>query len=243
MGRPTDYADILNGVMWFQVALATILIALRLYTRHYIVRNIGWDDVLMIVNLVSLRSLCIVDSSVLAMDRNVNTKRIAGRLHRLRWVHICRCHLRRWKGDCRYTSPGTGLFQSHHVGSNRSRCLYHGHCCIEELCCDLSAAYRSETLAHCTTVVLHHKHNCALYYHDDTTFRAMQAQRLPLGSHDRKRLLLAQLHPSWLVHGRYVQNPAMSGAELTLPLAWSAAMDFVLAILRKLGYCAHISRF
>ncbi|OAK94201.1 hypothetical protein IQ06DRAFT_330277 [Phaeosphaeriaceae sp. SRC1lsM3a] len=53
MGRPTDYADILNGVMWFQVALATILIALRLYTRHYIVRNIGWDDVLMIVNLVA----------------------------------------------------------------------------------------------------------------------------------------------------------------------------------------------
>lgn len=54
MGGPDDFAGILNGVMWFQVALATVFIALRLYTRHYIIRNIGWDDILMIVNLVGL---------------------------------------------------------------------------------------------------------------------------------------------------------------------------------------------
>lgn len=54
MGKPADFASILNGVMWFQVALAGIFIGLRLYTRQYIIRNIGWDDVLMIVNLVRL---------------------------------------------------------------------------------------------------------------------------------------------------------------------------------------------
>ncbi|KAF2029516.1 hypothetical protein EK21DRAFT_67629 [Setomelanomma holmii] len=54
MGRPSDFASILNGVMWFQVVLATVFIALRLYTRHYIIRNIGWDDVLTVVNLITL---------------------------------------------------------------------------------------------------------------------------------------------------------------------------------------------
>lgn len=53
MGKPDDFADILNGVMWFQVALGCIFVGLRMYTRHYIIRNIGWDDILMIVNLVS----------------------------------------------------------------------------------------------------------------------------------------------------------------------------------------------
>lgn len=53
MGKPDDFADILNGVMWFQVVLGSILVGLRMYTRHYIIRNIGWDDILMIINLVS----------------------------------------------------------------------------------------------------------------------------------------------------------------------------------------------
>jgi hypothetical protein len=52
MGKPADFASILNGVMWFQVAIASIFISLRMYTRYYIIRNVGWDDVLMIVNLV-----------------------------------------------------------------------------------------------------------------------------------------------------------------------------------------------
>jgi hypothetical protein len=53
MGKPADYANTLNGVMWFQVAVASVFIGLRMYTRYYIVRKIGWDDVLMILNLVS----------------------------------------------------------------------------------------------------------------------------------------------------------------------------------------------
>lgn len=62
MGKPADFADILNGVMWFQVFLATVFIALRLYTRHWIVRNFGWDDVLMLVNLAS-QFFCILPPS------------------------------------------------------------------------------------------------------------------------------------------------------------------------------------
>jgi hypothetical protein len=52
MGKPADFASTLNGVMWVQVAIASIFISLRMYTRYYIVRKVGWDDVLMIVNLV-----------------------------------------------------------------------------------------------------------------------------------------------------------------------------------------------
>ncbi|KAF2119517.1 hypothetical protein BDV96DRAFT_642538 [Lophiotrema nucula] len=48
-----DYAPILNGVMWTQVALAATFIALRMYTRYFIIHNIGWDDIIMLVNLVS----------------------------------------------------------------------------------------------------------------------------------------------------------------------------------------------
>ncbi|KAF1364275.1 hypothetical protein EJ07DRAFT_98561 [Lizonia empirigonia] len=51
MGKPSDYRPILNGVMWFQVIISSIFIALRTYTRYCIIRNIGWDDFLMIVNL------------------------------------------------------------------------------------------------------------------------------------------------------------------------------------------------
>ena len=47
-----DYAGIINGVMWTQVVLGVIFVALRLYTRVFLIRSIGWDDLLMIVNLV-----------------------------------------------------------------------------------------------------------------------------------------------------------------------------------------------
>lgn len=52
MGKPADFANILNGVMWFQVVFSSVFIALRLYTRYHLIRNVGWDDVLTIVNLV-----------------------------------------------------------------------------------------------------------------------------------------------------------------------------------------------
>jgi hypothetical protein len=48
-----DFAGILKGVMWSQVVLAAVFIGMRLYTRHFILKNLGADDVLMIVNLVS----------------------------------------------------------------------------------------------------------------------------------------------------------------------------------------------
>ena len=47
-----DYPPILNGVMWAQVVLAIIFIGLRMYTRYFIIRKVGWDDIVMILNLV-----------------------------------------------------------------------------------------------------------------------------------------------------------------------------------------------
>ncbi|KAF1967959.1 hypothetical protein BU23DRAFT_481807 [Bimuria novae-zelandiae CBS 107.79] len=46
-----DFSAILNGVMWTQVVLAIIFIALRSYTRFFLIQSLGWDDLLMIVNL------------------------------------------------------------------------------------------------------------------------------------------------------------------------------------------------
>lgn len=56
MAKPEDYGPILNGVMWFQVIISSVFIVLRIYTRYYIIRNLGWDDLMMVVNLVSLHS-------------------------------------------------------------------------------------------------------------------------------------------------------------------------------------------
>ncbi|KAH6639248.1 hypothetical protein C7974DRAFT_127860 [Boeremia exigua] len=53
MAKPEDYGPILNGVMWFQVIISSIFIVLRLYTRYFIIRSLGWDDLVMTVNLVT----------------------------------------------------------------------------------------------------------------------------------------------------------------------------------------------
>ena len=50
----TDYANIINGVMWVQVVLAILLIGLRMYTRYYVMHSTGWDDIIMLVNLVDI---------------------------------------------------------------------------------------------------------------------------------------------------------------------------------------------
>ena len=52
MGKPSDFGPILNGVMWFQVILSSIFIVLRIYTRYYLIRSLGWDDLMMVFNLV-----------------------------------------------------------------------------------------------------------------------------------------------------------------------------------------------
>jgi hypothetical protein len=56
MGKPSDYGPILNGVMWLQVIISSVFIVLRIYTRYYIIRSLGWDDYMMVVNLVSVAS-------------------------------------------------------------------------------------------------------------------------------------------------------------------------------------------
>ncbi|PSN65310.1 hypothetical protein BS50DRAFT_496366 [Corynespora cassiicola Philippines] len=48
-----DFAGILNGVMWTQVALAIVFIGLRFYTRYFVMRSVGWDDIAMLVNLLT----------------------------------------------------------------------------------------------------------------------------------------------------------------------------------------------
>jgi len=54
MSKPSDYSPILNGVIWSQIVLACTFVALCVYTRQYIVRALGWDDVVMVVNLVRI---------------------------------------------------------------------------------------------------------------------------------------------------------------------------------------------
>jgi nicotinamide riboside transporter PnuC len=52
MGKPSDFGPVLNGVMWFQVIISSVFIVLRIYTRYYLIRSLGWDDLMMVVNLV-----------------------------------------------------------------------------------------------------------------------------------------------------------------------------------------------
>jgi hypothetical protein len=56
----------MNGVMWMQVVMAMVFVGARMYTRHFIIHNIGWDDTFMIVNLVSvaLRALSLTIQKV-----------------------------------------------------------------------------------------------------------------------------------------------------------------------------------
>lgn len=53
MGKPSDYGPILNGVMWLQVVISSVFIALRIYTRYCIIRSLGWDDYMMVINLAT----------------------------------------------------------------------------------------------------------------------------------------------------------------------------------------------
>ena len=40
--------------MWISFAIATFVIAARLYTRFFVVRKVSWDDLFMITALVSV---------------------------------------------------------------------------------------------------------------------------------------------------------------------------------------------
>ncbi|OSS52702.1 hypothetical protein B5807_02425 [Epicoccum nigrum] len=52
MGKPSDLGPVLNGVMWMQVVLSSVFIVLRIYTRYYLIRSLGWDDFMMVINLI-----------------------------------------------------------------------------------------------------------------------------------------------------------------------------------------------
>ena len=78
----TDYANIINGVMWVQVVLAILLIGLRMYTRYYVMHSTGWDDIIMLVNLVDIFWHFFIALVPLTMS--------AGLLCRLRSMHFRR---------------------------------------------------------------------------------------------------------------------------------------------------------
>ena len=70
-----DFGPTLNGVMWASVVIATAFVAARMYTRHYIINAIGWDDIIMVVNLVCtaiLYPFCIDRSVLVFMKRDTD---------------------------------------------------------------------------------------------------------------------------------------------------------------------------
>lgn len=52
MGLLGGLGPMVNGVMWMQTALAFIFVVARIYTRRFIIRSLGWDDILIVVSLV-----------------------------------------------------------------------------------------------------------------------------------------------------------------------------------------------
>lgn len=129
MGKPADYGPILNGVMWFQVIISSVFIMLRIYTRYYIIRSLGWDDLMMVVNLVSLLSfcLCALISSVplyLSMELQRRLLTLPGDIYRFHRHHFGRYHLRRGQEDRGYCTSWPGQFKSHLLGSHRPGDLY-----------------------------------------------------------------------------------------------------------------------
>jgi hypothetical protein len=82
-----NFGDILKGVMWSQVVLAATFIGMRLYTRHFILKNLGADDLLMIVNLLSrilIRPLSISSTNRTYSYFPEHIRRLRGLYHRRR---------------------------------------------------------------------------------------------------------------------------------------------------------------
>jgi len=51
------------GVMWAETIAAFVFVLARLYTRTFLVRNMGWDDHLinisMVISKISVYSICL----------------------------------------------------------------------------------------------------------------------------------------------------------------------------------------
>lgn len=191
MGKPADFADILNGVMWAQVFLGTVLVALRMYTRQYIVRNIGWDDVLMLVNLVSLH---LFTNSNLVVRQELNKLTFEGYLYRLCWLRVCWHHLWCWQTDGRHCTTRPQLLQIDHVGSHRSGHLHHGNSCLQGFSSTVSPAHCYQEMAHCYPLVLHSEYDSALHHHNNAPVHSVCTIGVLMGSDNRRRILLAELH-------------------------------------------------
>ncbi|KAH7108668.1 hypothetical protein B0J11DRAFT_242407 [Dendryphion nanum] len=48
-----NYGPLLDGVMWTQVFIAFAFITARMYTRRFIIHSVGWDDIIMVINLIT----------------------------------------------------------------------------------------------------------------------------------------------------------------------------------------------
>lgn len=53
MGAYGGLGPMLNAVLWVQIVVGIIFVCLRLYTRRMILRNVGWDDYLICISMVS----------------------------------------------------------------------------------------------------------------------------------------------------------------------------------------------
>lgn len=127
MGRPSDFGPILNGVMWLQVIISSILIVLRIYTRYYIIRSLGWDDYMMVINLVS-HTLSTALSLHLIFPPGSEPQRgsltMTGYIHCFYSYHLGWCLIWGWEEDRRHRTSWSGQLKSHLLGGYRPGYLY-----------------------------------------------------------------------------------------------------------------------
>lgn len=84
-----NYAGILIGVNWAVFGPATIVVALRVYTRLRISHNIGWDDAMIV-----LAQVCRSDQDRVTASREILTRCDIGRQLRGHGVRDARGPLR-----------------------------------------------------------------------------------------------------------------------------------------------------
>lgn len=54
---PKSYTPLIRGVSGFLLGFAYLSVALRFYTRLFLIRNLGWDDITVLISLVFTASL------------------------------------------------------------------------------------------------------------------------------------------------------------------------------------------
>jgi hypothetical protein len=138
-----DYASTILVVMWIQVAIAIAFIGMRMYTRYFLIRSVGLDDIIMLFNLVR----------PMHCPSNLLLLKPPALFLRLCRLHNDRSHLRhRQEVRCRGTLP---LLQSHHVGSHRSRDMHSRDCRLQKLSRCLPSTYCHSQMARLASLVLY----------------------------------------------------------------------------------------